>query len=131
MQIVTVIPISGNLYSETLTYFYLNKIPAGTLVYVDIRGKSTPALVLKTQDASVMKAIIRGSDFSLKRLKDNTGINLLHPSAIKAVEFTARYHILGIASLLKSIIPKRLLELSNDVPKISNIPIEGSTAVSL
>ncbi len=120
MRVLTVIPITNNQYLEDLTYFSLKDVPLGSVVDIKIRNKEVPALVIKSVDASDMKAILRGNSFSLKRLSSTESRELLTPAFIKAAEYTAKYYATTVGSIIFAMIPKAVLVCKNIkvIPKL-------------
>ncbi|MCD5384326.1 MAG: hypothetical protein LRZ97_00220 [Candidatus Pacebacteria bacterium] len=109
MRVLTVIPITNNQRLDELTYFSLKDVPLGAVVNIDIRNKIVPALVVKSSDATDMKAILRGGNFVLKRLGATTPRELFTPAFIKAAEYTARYYATTVGSIIFSMVPSAVL----------------------
>jgi primosomal protein N' len=109
MYIVSVAPIKRGLPIEELSYFSKDEIAAGTLVTVPLRGRPTPALVLRSSSVSDAKAELKQAEFSLKKLERVRRTNLFSPYFIAAAEATARYHGATLGATLATLFPADLL----------------------
>lgn len=91
MQIVTVMPLKkGGLRGE-LSYFSLQEVEEGSVVSVNIRGKTTLGLVLSSEDAEKHKSEIKNFNFNLKKVASVSKGRFFRKAYIDAVILTAKY----------------------------------------
>jgi primosomal protein N' (replication factor Y) len=109
MRILTVIPITTNTKIDELTYFSLTDVPLGSIVQVPIRKKEVPALVIKSDDASHMKAILRRGDFALKRIGATPPQSIIPSTVVRASQHLALYYATHVGSIINTMIPRALL----------------------
>src|SRR3989344_2396831 len=100
MQIVHVAPITRGVLKNELTYFTSQKLSIGSLINVPIRGKKTPALVVRTEDASDIKSKIKTSHYSIKKITDASFRILFLPEFLEAVYDTSEYFAMTIGQTI-------------------------------
>ncbi len=110
MYILTVIPIARGVFAETLSYFSSEDIPLGSIVFVPIRNREVPALVTVVTKASREKAIIKSSDYALRKLSRIKPKKIFTDAFLRAAELTSRAHAEGLGETIKALIPKVILE---------------------
>ena len=67
MKIITVIPLSRGIFTDHLTYFSsISSMEIGSLVYVPLKTKTIPAVVILIQDAQSAKTQLKQATFSIK-----------------------------------------------------------------
>lgn len=115
MQLVNVIPISRGVGKETLTYFTTRTLREGVVVYVPLRKKVVPAIVLSIEDADKAKTKIKSSRFAIKKITSRKSAILFLPEFIAAAGDAAKYFAGATGSLLHAATPKTILE---DIPQI-------------
>ncbi len=113
MKVLTVLPITNNKRLDELTYFSLKDIPLGSVVQVPVRNKSTPALVIKSKDANKMKAILRSSNFSLKRIGVHTPTLVLPEPFIQTAIYLSKYYATSTGSIIFAMLPKNMINKTN------------------
>lgn len=118
MFIIECLPISNGLNKESLTYFSTENFEPGTLLKVNIRGKSVSALVLESRDARENKSEIKSADFSLKKISDFVSKPFLPKEFLEAAKTTAEYFATSIGSVLSQLMPAFVLENPN-FPKVT------------
>ncbi|MGM0629249.1 MAG: hypothetical protein ACQESA_02380 [Patescibacteria group bacterium] len=110
MEIVTVAPLVHLPGKEELSYFTDKDIEVGSVVSVEIRSKSAPALVLKKETVSDVKSRIKTSSFGLKKINSILSQKLYSNSTLEAARETANFYNAPIGAILKSVTPKTVLE---------------------
>ncbi|MGM0482892.1 MAG: hypothetical protein ACQEP6_03485 [Patescibacteria group bacterium] len=110
MEIVTVAPLVHSPGKEELSYFTDKDIEVGSVVSVEIRSKSAPALVLKKETVSDVKSRIKTSSFGLKKINSILSQKLYSNSTLEAARETAYFYSVPIGAILKSVTPKAILE---------------------
>lgn len=129
MRIIDVTPLKKGIFTDQLSYFSKVDIKAGSLVSVMVRNKVTPALVLKSTDATKMKSKIRSSDFSLKKIVNILQPNFLLPEFIEAGFEIANFYAKHHPEVFKSLLPKAALvqTAKRKLPPISKSNKTGSS----
>lgn len=69
IKLATVIPIGDSIFKESLSYFTLKDIEPGSIVFVPIRKKKIPAILLSTRSIQDAKTEIKNSAFELKKIE--------------------------------------------------------------
>lgn len=108
MRIVHVYPIAKGVQKESLTYFSAIETPNGSVVSVPLRSKTTPAVVIKTEDVSEVKTALRGSEFPLKKIASKSARTLLFPSYITAILRASEYYATTPGALFRATMPTAL-----------------------
>jgi primosomal protein N' (replication factor Y) len=110
MYIIHVVPIGRGIGKESLSYFSTTHIEPGSVVNVPVRSSDMAALVVKIEPADSLKAELKNSSFSMKKIGKSRAVGLFRKEFIDAAEDTARYFAGTLGSVLASIIPKIILE---------------------
>lgn len=113
MFVVTVIPISRGAFKEHLTFFSKEPIAAGAVVDAPVRGKSTPALVVSSEEAREARSVLRGSKFALKKIAARSKRRLLPKQTVAALADSATYHALPLGIVLAQYVPSAILNAEN------------------
>ena len=114
MQLINVIPIARSIGMESLTYFSSKPLKEGSVVFVPLRKKEVPAIVLSSQDITDAKTKIRSAGFALKKIENKKTQMLLLPEFVSAAHATADYFSTTTGSILHSTVPSAIW---NDVEK--------------
>jgi primosomal protein N' (replication factor Y) len=122
MFIIHVVPIARGIGKETLSYFSATEIALGSLVNVPVRTRQITGLVIKTEKADDLKAELKNSTFSVKKISGLKVLSLFLPEFIAAAQDTARYAAGSSGSVLASITPKVILEQADKL-KINLPPV--------
>ncbi|MFC1802177.1 primosomal protein N' [Patescibacteria group bacterium] len=123
MKIVEIIPITRGIFKESLTYFTAQDIKEGQIIDVPLRKKNIPALVVSSKDISSAKTQIKSADFKLRKISKTTQRELFHHEFITSAEETAKYFVAHTGDVLKSLVPKAILESEEVVNK--TLPKKG------
>ncbi len=115
MRVFAVIPISKGISKNLLSYFGPDSIPLGSLVSVPLRGKATPAIVVKKQDVLHIKSELRSAKFELKKIIAVKEKHFLPDKFLESAEQTAEFFASPIGSFLGSVVPKFVLEHSSKI----------------
>lgn len=100
MKIVRVIPIAKGAPREELSYFSKHEILPGSIVSIPVRKKEYPALVIGSQDATFDKALIRSSDFALKKISTILRDNFFSSAFLDTCTEVADYYISNVGAVL-------------------------------
>src|SRR3989344_724782 len=106
MKIYKVIPITRGVSKEILTYFGPDSIPAGALVSVPLRRKSSLALVIESEGVVAARTKIRKSDFSLKKIGGVKTENFLSQTFMFAAQETSEWFATPLGATLNALLPK-------------------------
>ena len=115
MQLINVIPIARSIGMESLTYFSARPLKEGSVVFVPLRKKEVPAIVLSSQDITDAKTKIKSAGFALKKIENKKTQMLLLPEFVSAVHTTADYFATTTGSILHSTVPSTIW---NDIGKV-------------
>ena len=115
MYIVEVLPITKSAIKDTLSYFSGKMLPIGSLVSIPIRKKVIKGIILRTKEAVDDKAEIKELPYSLKKLELENEKNFLQEEFMEAAAKVATYHASLLGPILAAIIPKRILENTNEL----------------
>ncbi len=113
-----------------LTYFSLKDVSIGSIVQVPVRNKDVPALVMHSSDASDMRAILRGGDFTLRRIGVAPERVLVPESFIKTSREMASYYATTAGSIINTMLPKAILT-STVIIDSQNSSTKNHTAYAL
>lgn len=109
MKILQVIPIARGISKEVLSYFSAQGAPRGSIVFVPLRNREVPGLVLHESDAHALKNEVRGLHFEIKKANTKRSISLFSPALISAGEKTASFHATATGAVLSALLNAKLL----------------------
>ncbi|KKU75594.1 MAG: Primosomal protein N' (Replication factor Y) [Candidatus Nomurabacteria bacterium GW2011_GWB1_47_6] len=125
MKILSVIPLKKGIPKGALTYFTSLPVPAGHIVSVPIRNKSTLALVLSSQELEEAKGGVKKLKFNLKKITGDRGPSLFPSEFLDAVSDVSRYFALPPHSAITSLIPNIFIEEYSHLAKIKQEEINS------
>lgn len=144
MNLLTVAPITRGVLKDTLTYFSKDPVAVGSVIFVPMRSREVPALVVETQEVFDAKSTIKSSSYALRKIKHVKPLTIWHNAFIEAVQRTAHVHAQGLGETLLALTPKTILDayLEKDIsiphttfPAFKHRPrilaVQNSTAVRL
>jgi primosomal protein N' (replication factor Y) len=99
---------------ESLTYFSLKPLKNGSVVFVPLRKKEVPAIVLSSQNITDMKTQIRSAGFALKKIENKKTSTFLLPEFVAAAQVAADYFATTTGAILHSSVPSAIW---NDIGK--------------
>lgn len=105
---------------ETLAYFSAKPLKKGAVIYVPLRKKEAPAIVLSSEDISDSKAKIKNANFALKKIENKKTLILLLPEFIEATVSAAEYFATTTGAILYKTIPKVILDNIKEIEKRKN-----------
>ncbi len=120
MNIVNVIPISKGIAKNELSYYSSNFLNEGSVIFVPLRGRDVPAVVLSVENLKEKKSKIRSSNFALKKITSNKSKKIFSNSFIKATKDVAYENISSQGALIYSLTPKAILEKPEEINEIKN-----------
>ncbi|MFA7285305.1 MAG: hypothetical protein WC011_00450 [Candidatus Paceibacterota bacterium] len=110
MQILTVIPLQKNTFTEELTYFSSTDMPLGSIVTITIRNKKMLGLVVYTVDANTMKSEIKNMDFNIKKIVEAKEFSIFRDEFIESALLTSKYFANNKSSTISYLIPQIIKE---------------------
>ena len=109
MYILSVAPIKRGIPVDELSYFTKEDVAVGALVTVPLRGRLTPALVIRSIPAESMKADIKGASFALKKLDSVHATNFFRPEFIESCNKTANHFAATVGAVIHSVFSSALV----------------------
>ncbi|MEK7586466.1 MAG: primosomal protein N' [Patescibacteria group bacterium] len=122
MKAIEVIPLEGNIFRDSLSYFTAKPVMPGAMIEITVRQKKVKALVVAVREVAEVKSKLRRANFSLKKIEKIENENLLRPEFIEAVTQTATYYAGYAGQILKNLIPKAILENLEAVTSAESAP---------
>jgi primosomal protein N' (replication factor Y) len=116
MRLLHVIPISKGITKNQLSYFTTKNTKEGELVFVPIRSRIVPALVLESVKIENVKSKIKASTFAMKKVDGKQGKVFLLPQFVEAAEETALYFASTTGAVLHQVVPKILFDNIDSLP---------------
>jgi len=113
MRIVHVIPIARGIHKRTLSYFTGSSFSPGSIIFVPLRKKTVPAIVVKEEEASAAKTSIKRSRYALRPIDTRKTQTLLTPSFLHAAEETAHYFATTTGAVLAAVTPALLWNMES------------------
>ncbi len=118
MYVLSVSLLRKGFGLEELSYFSSENSEPGSIISVPLRTSSAKALVLRSEKAEDMKAEIRSSAFSLRKIESLDSLPFISPLWMKAVEKTAEYFASPLGSAVATLLPAIAIKHSEDLQKI-------------
>lgn len=83
MYTISVIPLTKNPFTDTLTYFSKEAYTSGTLLTIPIRNSEVLGMVVDCNPVSTTKTALRMASFSLRKLPVQTNVQSIPQSLIE------------------------------------------------
>lgn len=109
MFIITVAPIKRGIPIDELSYFTKEEVSPGALVTVPLRGKLTPALVIRSAPAHEMKSDIKHAQYVIKKLESVHAKNFFRKEFIDACTSTGKYFAATTGAVIHYAFPSALV----------------------
>ncbi len=110
MIVVEVVPISRGIFRDRLSYYTNQSVSPGMIVNVNLRRRLTPALVVKIDDLTNLKASLKQADYPLKKITSVNPYWFFPPELVEAAESVSQFHIAPLGQVLKAMIPQAILD---------------------
>ncbi|PIR40307.1 MAG: primosomal protein N' [Candidatus Zambryskibacteria bacterium CG10_big_fil_rev_8_21_14_0_10_34_34] len=110
MFVIECLPFSKGLNKDYLSYFSSKPIEVGSLVKVNIRNKSTNALVIAIKDVTEAKTELKSAHFQLKKIISINSKPFLQKEFLEAIKTTAEYFVTNEGNIIPHLIPSFILE---------------------
>ncbi len=124
MYVITVAPIKRGIPVDELSYFTGEDVPTGALVSVPLRGRQTPALVIRSIPVEQAKSEIKRAQFALKKLNRVHAKHFFRKEFIDACTSTANYFAATTGAVIHSTFPNALIlskKLATTIPAFHSI----------
>lgn len=118
MHVITVAPIKRGIPIDELSYFTKEEVPRGALVSVPLRGRLTPALVIRSTPAAEMKGDLKHAAFTLKKLDTVHAKHFFRPEFVEACEEIGTYFAATTGAVIHSAFPSALVLSKNAAAKV-------------
>lgn len=129
MQLVHAIPISRGIAKESLLYFSSRTLKKGSVVFIPLRTRVVPSIVIDVEDALDAKLKIRKSEYVIKKVESHKSIELFLPQFIAAVQETADHFACTTGAMLHSLVPQALLTDLESITCVNNFSnVRNNTA---
>ena len=116
MRLLGVSPIAKGIIKDQLSYFTTKETRPGELVFVPLRSRVIPAIVLESVKIENVKAKIKHSTFATKKVDEKLGKVFLLPQFIEAAKKTSVYFASTLGSVLHQTVPKILFDNIDSLP---------------
>ena len=116
MRLLHVSPIAKGITKDQLSYFTTKDTRPGELVFVPLRSRVVPALVIESVKIENVKTKIKHSSFAMKKVDGKEGKIFLLPQFIEAVTKAADFFASTIGSVLHQTVPKVLFDNIDILP---------------
>ena len=116
MRLLHVVPIARGINKDQLSYFTTKNTLPGEVVFVPLRKKVIPGLVLESVKIENVKTKIKHSTFAMKKVDGKSGKIFLLPEFIIAAENAALFFASTIGSVLHQVVPKILFDNIDTLP---------------
>ncbi len=110
MYIATVIPIGKGIPFDTLSYFSVDMLDAGTIVQVPFGKQRINAIICNCQSLAEAKTAIKQASFSLKKITLTIGHVPLFGAVMEGLQEAAARTLSPIGSIAGAVIPNSLFE---------------------
>jgi len=110
MFIVSVLPLTKTFGKEKLDYFSAVGYEKGMVVKVPLRARDVKALVIESKPAEEARMELRTSNYSLKKIKGNSGKVFISAAFIRAVEKFSQYEAQSFSSVMSVALPQVLFD---------------------
>lgn len=110
MYVIDCFPLKKGLKNESLSYFGSEYVESGSLIKINLRNKSVPALVLHSRKVEEAKSEIKNAKFKLKKITAITAKPFLRKEFLRAVMESADYFVSSPGEILYHLVPSLVLE---------------------
>lgn len=127
MYIITVAPLTRGVPQGEFDYFSKEPLSIGLVIFVPIRSREIPAIVLDSKNASDSKGALRSSDYTLRKIINKKPRQIWLPAFLDAIQETADISVKKFGETLFSLTPKTILDahFSHLLPEPKESDISG------
>ena len=109
MFVITVLPIARGIGKEELSYLSPESLQQGDLLFVPVRKKKVPAIVVESRESTALKAELKEARFRLKILRAPVGVAFYDQQFIEAARILGRVFVGSTGQILKLLTPAPVL----------------------
>ncbi len=117
MFLVECLPLSKGLNKDSLSYFSGEFIEVGSILKVNIRNKSTYALITKIENVIDVKTEIKSANFKFKKISPkeirSARKDFFDPNFLEAVKKTSKYFVCSEGGTIYRLVPQLIMENPN------------------
>ena len=117
MKLVHVIPIAKGIAKDRLSYFSNQDIECGSIIFVPLRNRTVPALVIELEALKDAKEALRNSSYMIKKVAENKQRSMLLPEFIAGATDAAAYFATSLGALLHQIVPQAMFDEVEKIPE--------------
>jgi len=117
MYLLEVIPIARGIAKETLSYFSKTEILPGFVVFVPLRSRVIPSIVLSIKEIKDVKTQLRGSQFALRKVSPKKAVPFLTKEFITTAQKVALHSATTTGAVLYIMLPKPILDSIEAIKK--------------
>lgn len=125
MNVVSVVLLVPNKIKGDLSYYTNKNVSVGQVVFVTVRKKEVPAVVLSIVRLKEAKMILKEARYSLRKIKKVWWERKLSEGFILATQKTADFYRVSISSILNDFVPSVYFE-DIEIPKYSYLKTDSS-----
>ncbi len=109
MYLFLVAPIAPGLPLDFLSYYSKEEISLGSLVFITIRKRKVPGIIISAQKVEDEKMAIKNAPYAIKKIMKKEIHNFIEESLMKSIVEYGEKSLLSIPELLSHLFPERLL----------------------
>ena len=110
MKLYLVSPFIIGLPFDSLSYFSKDEICLGSLVFITIKKRKVPGIVISVQNIQDEKMSIKNASFTIKKMSDEDKQDFIDLELINAISLASDITLSYLPHLLRTLIPEKLLE---------------------
>lgn len=118
MKILHVIPIARGISREVFTYWSPETVSLGSIVFIPLRNREVPGIVIREEDAETLRAEVRNAAFKLRKIASRASIPLFSPAFIEAAQKTGTTLASTTGAVLSGLLPAAILEALETLPTV-------------
>lgn len=116
LYVIQVVPIVRGFKDTDATYFSGSPFSPGMLIQIPFRSKERMGIVVSSRKAGDMRSEIRGGDFSLRKIRKQTGKQLFSKKFLGVVAGLSEYYAAPPSDILAALIPASVTERGEITP---------------
>lgn len=110
IKIATVVPVANGIFKENLSYFTAKEMEPGSLVFVPVRGRQVPSILISIQPINNLKFEIKNSNFELKKIEKGSSGKIFLPEFLDVCKETAERFAVTTGQVIKALSLSAILE---------------------
>lgn len=126
MKLYLVSPLTSGLPFDSLSYFSKDQISLGSLVYITIKKRKVPGIIISAQNIEDERMSIKNATFAIKKINEEDRQDFIDPDLMEAITLAGDITLSYLPNLLRTLIPERLLEKRDGTKLYSNKKVRRS-----